>query len=42
MKICTHEMKEMAEEGHKDELHHAHETILRHFNRLIEEVDEIR
>jgi hypothetical protein len=37
----VHEMKEKAEAGEKEELHHAHETILRHIQRLKEEVDEI-
>jgi len=37
----VHEMKEKAEAGEKEELHHAHENILRHIQRLKEEVDEI-
>jgi hypothetical protein len=37
----VHEMKEKAEAGEKEELHHAHETIMRHIKRLKDEVDEI-
>lgn len=37
----VHEMKEIAEEGHTEGLHHAHEMILKHIGRLKEEVDEI-
>jgi hypothetical protein len=37
----VHELKEKAEAEENEELHHAHETILRQMTRLQEEVDEI-
>ena len=38
----VHEMKEKAEEGLKEDLHHTHETAVRQMERLKEEVGEIR